>query len=464
MMVTPNSYIDKFLIVGATVAALALLLWGGVLGAFATLTIGGLVSFKVYNGNVTSLRAENAAWAQVHAEHVCTNSQGYDGCQLGGACATMHSNGYTGQWFDLGALTSAVAADVESKVTDAHIDLQDHVTSNPMRQGELCIVLGYESVNGAVDTSKPVAMVVPDDTHLAVIGPTGSGKSVSVRGIVYQALLPWLYPETRGAVVIAASDISGVTFNPALFNKLPMLFGGRVATNIPETVALVGELHEEMTRRAKLFNECKGYPEKLSEYNALQVTGKRLPVILCFMEEASALLAGKNKELKESLTSLLWQCRKFGIIIVLLGQNVKKEVIGDVRDSLLVRVHFKQPSRTVLEMLEMNPRATLSSNVPGRGLFLVKGREGELKAPLVSKEALIALIELLCSENPLPTVYSEHELAVFNAAMSLRLGGVLEPTVAQVQSILGPGWDEESLLTALRKLGALKADDAPPVI
>jgi DNA segregation ATPase FtsK/SpoIIIE-like protein len=117
--------------------------------------------------------------------------------------------------------------------------------------------------------------------HLLVAGKTGSGKSVFLRSLVFQAL-------AEGAQLILV-DLDGATF-PMLANH-PALCAP-VATTAQEAQEAVERALGECDHRAALYMQMDGYPENLEEFNAVGVRhgGDPLPRLMVVLDEFSALI------------------------------------------------------------------------------------------------------------------------------------------------------------------------------
>ena len=107
------------------------------------------------------------------------------------------------------------------------------------------------------------------------------------------------------------------------------------------------ELSQEMERRAALYQATGRFPEKLSEYNSqvssLQSPVSSLPWIVAVFDEFTALMdeAGKSSDLYRLIGQLAMRGRKYGITLVLAGQDFKADLLNTrITNQLRTRVQF----------------------------------------------------------------------------------------------------------------------------
>ena len=171
--------------------------------------------------------------------------------------------------------------------------------------------------------------------HVLIAGKTGSGKSVFLRLLAYQAL-------AEGAQLLLV-DLDGATFpmlahHPALLAPL---------ANTPQAAQdVVDRALGECDHRAALYMQTDGYPESLEEFNRSSVPhdGEPLPRLLVVLDEFSALvmaLGGSKSSFANQVAELGWRGRKFGIHLVFAAQDFTKQVVGRVRDQVSAVVCFR---------------------------------------------------------------------------------------------------------------------------
>lgn len=171
--------------------------------------------------------------------------------------------------------------------------------------------------------------------HLLVAGKTGSGKSVFLRLLAYQAI-------AEGAQLLLV-DLDGATF-PMLADHPALL--APVAMTPEGAQQVVERALGECDNRAALYLQTDGYPEHLEEYNAFSIRhgSDPLPRLLVVLDEFSALmttLGGPKSSFSNQVSELGWRGRKFGIHLVFAAQDFTKQVVGRVRDQVSAVVCFR---------------------------------------------------------------------------------------------------------------------------
>ena len=171
--------------------------------------------------------------------------------------------------------------------------------------------------------------------HLLVAGKTGSGKSVFLRSLAYQALV-------EGAQLLLV-DLDGSTF-PMLADHPALL--APIATTAQAAQDAVERALGECDHRAAMYMQMDGYPENLDEFNTVSVRHgvDPLPRLLIVLDEFSALmttLGGPKSSFANRVAELGWRGRKFGIHLVFAAQDFTKQVVGRVRDQVSTVVCFR---------------------------------------------------------------------------------------------------------------------------
>ncbi len=195
--------------------------------------------------------------------------------------------------------------------------------------------------------------------HLLVAGKTGSGKSVFLRLLTYQAI-------AEGAQLLLV-DLDGATF-PMLVNHPSLL--APIASS-PETAQeAVSRALGECEHRAALYPQMDGFPENLEEYNRLAVRQDRepLPRLLVILDEFSALITasgGPNSRLANQVAELGWRGRKFGIHLVFAAQDFTKQVVGRVRDQVSAVVCFRVRSVEAAQAVDCPDAVRIPESRPG---------------------------------------------------------------------------------------------------
>lgn len=274
----------------------------------------------------------------------------------------------------------------------------DYVPANPFKELELYLTLGVSA------TGHPITRPITELTHFLPAGKTKSGKSTFLRVLAAQALIGELSRPNRA--LVALIDLSGITFNPDLFDRLPQVYGGRVVQDERAAIELIAELIGECQRRARLYSQAPGLPESLPEYNAVVRPEQRLPVVLTFIEEMSALAEFAGREFLSPLKRLMWQARKFGIYLANAGQDFRANVIDkSITDNSSSRFLFGGVDDTTARVIGFDPkRHRISEDKPGRGLVMLNKEVQEFQGLFLEKTDFVNLINGLRTANGLTEV------------------------------------------------------------
>ena len=206
-----------------------------------------------------------------------------------------------------------------------------------------------------VGISGAVFLSWKDLGHVLVAGQTGSGKSVFLRLLVYQAL--------RDGMALLLSDLDQATF-PMLEGHTQLL--ADIATTPADGVTLVQKALTECGRRAELFRSVSGFPDTLEEYNriAAQEGRERLARVLVVLDEFSAL-AVSAPEIRQQIAQLGWRGRKFGVQVVFAAQEFTKDLIGPLREQVNTAVCFRVRSGEMAKRVHCAGAESISPARPG---------------------------------------------------------------------------------------------------
>jgi DNA segregation ATPase FtsK/SpoIIIE-like protein len=258
--------------------------------------------------------------------------------------------------------------------------------------------------------------------HILVAGMSGSGKSVFLRSLVYQALHTDCH--------LALFDAQSRTFD--YLDGHPALLAPRART-LDQAGGLLEAVQTELARREGLYRQASGYPDNLDEYNAVADAPnsglphlRRLLVVLDEYNTLVARLGGAKAPFAQAVNDLIAVARKWGITLVFAGQLFHRDTSGFVREQCKTRICFQVEDRFTAE-LAAGSAAPLALRVPGRAIL--RGL-GTVQTYLVAKDVLIAKSVKL-DGRPMPTTedvaLGERILREFGGAFNienLRLIGV----------------------------------------
>lgn len=193
--------------------------------------------------------------------------------------------------------------------------------------------------------------------HVIVAGLTGSGKSTFLRLLTEQAI--------QEEHSLALADPDGRSF-PYL-RKSSSLFTS-VGRDPDGCQDVLNEVMEEIYRRDKLYDMVQGFPDSLEAYN--EVASEKLPRIITVIDEFNGMVlssGGVNGEFSKTAVAIAWRGRKFGVNLVLAGQDFTKAVVGPVRDQMTTKICF-QVANSGISRVVLNVGGAEKLKYPGRAL------------------------------------------------------------------------------------------------
>lgn len=241
------------------------------------------------------------------------------------------------------------------------------------RQVELPAEIGARRVGlGVRMDGQHVVLSWPRLGHVLTAGMTGSGKSVFLRSLVYQAL--------RDGMQLLLADIDQATFPMLAGNSAALM--APIATNAAEVADLVERALGECDSRAALFQTVPGYPENVDEYN--QHAEQKLQRVLIVLDEFSAVAAAVP-QIKERIGALAWRGRKFGLHVVFAAQEFTKELVGPLRDQVNLALCFRVRSAEMAKRVGCAGAERIAANRPG---LAMTDRWGPVQTYFVDKALL----------------------------------------------------------------------------
>lgn len=189
--------------------------------------------------------------------------------------------------------------------------------------------------------------------HLLIAGATGSGKSVSINGIIVSILMKAKPNEVKMMMI----DPKKVELN--VYNGIPHLLTP-VVTNPRKAAQALHKVVAEMERRYELFagtgmRNIDGYNELILEYNIEKgENNPTLPYIVVIVDELADLMMVASNEVEDAITRLAQMARAAGIHMILATQRPSVDVItGIIKANVPSRIAFAVSSsidsRTILD-------------------------------------------------------------------------------------------------------------------
>ena len=327
----------------------------------------------------------------------------------------------------------------------------------------------------------PVVSDLAKMPHLLVAGTTGSGKSVSVNGM----LTSILYNASPDDVRMILIDPKQLEF--AIYEGVPHLLLPVVTDPMKAATALQWAV-AEMERRFGLMAEFRvrnmqGYNERLAEvqkknqggYHASnEVTGyeellakcdpdgrprhRHMPYIVVVVDEFADLMMVAGKDVEQAIARLAQKARAAGIHVILATQRPSVDVItGLIKANFPTRISFRlmsgTDSRTVLD-------ANGAENLLGLGdmLFRPPGRSElqRVHGPLVDDREIEAVVNFLKAQRA-----PEYDESILKPASEAQEGGddgaLDENYVVAVKACLEEGYASISLIQRRLGIGYNKA-------
>ncbi len=259
------------------------------------------------------------------------------------------------------------------------VRLRDIIESREWNEckAEIPIALGKDI------TGVPIVLDLAKMPHALIAGSTNSGKSVCINSII----LSLLYKTTPDDLRFIMVDPKVVEMQ--IYDTLPHMLIP-VVTEAKKAPAALKWLTSEMMRRYEIFKESNvkniaGFNAKIlkdadamataaeadasmtaeersalndtevdSDSAKIEVPKKKMPYIVCIIDELADLMMVAGKEVEGSLARLTQLARAAGIHLIVATQRPSRDVItGLIKSNLPTRIAFKVAShidsRTILD-------------------------------------------------------------------------------------------------------------------
>ena len=276
-----------------------------------------------------------------------------------------------------------------------------------LKGGPLEVVIG-EDVEGNAITGDLAKM-----PHLLIAGTTGSGKSVSINGMIMSILMRATPAEVRFILV----DPKRVEFS--LYEDIPHLYVP-VVTEPQEASNALSWCVAEMERRLKMFQKVgarniaqynkkikarnDGKDEEIEDQalqdesnNSDQPSKEELPYIVVVIDELADLMMNVGKEVEFSISRLAQLARAAGIHLIIATQRPSANVVtGLIKANITSRVALTvatgTDSRVILD-------ATGAEKLIGNGDLLLSkpelARPQRIQGCFVDEDEINAVVDVL---------------------------------------------------------------------
>lgn len=235
--------------------------------------------------------------------------------------------------------------------------------------------------------------------HLLIGGTTGSGKSVSINGMIMSILMRATPSEVRMIMI----DPKRVEFTP--YNGIPHLYVP-VVTEAKEAASALSWAVAEMERRLKVFSGIGA--RNIGQYNAKVQQGlelnnepaKEMPYIVIIIDELADLMMNVGKEVEFSISRLTQLARAAGIHLIVATQRPSTNVVtGLIKANITNRIAFNVASGIDSRVILDTPGA---ENLIGLGDLLLSKPElakpQRIQGCFVSEDEIAAVVEKLKSQ------------------------------------------------------------------
>jgi len=217
---------------------------------------------------------------------------------------------------------------------------------------QLTHILIGEYVDAETNTIKPLTLSIPQAVHVLCTGAPGLGKSTLLEAIALQ---------------LAGLDnvwLAGLDYGSGTLDGLEDALHWQLADTPELAIALLHELLKLCQERKALYKRV-GRVRSLDQYNA-QV-GQRLPFVVAFADETSALL--EHTGTKAPFIELARMGRKYGVGLIAGGTDFKASTLPtEARSNCMARIAFwLEPglSRSLLNCAD-------ASDLQGVGEIVIK--------------------------------------------------------------------------------------------
>lgn len=220
---------------------------------------------------------------------------------------------------------------------------------------------------------RPMDITWDELGHVLAAGQTRYGKSNFLRSLTMQA-------RADGFRFLLA-DLDGRTFSAMKGDSSLIL---PIANTREGFEQVVNMALMELSNRVRLFDGMEGAPDNLDEYN--EKADEPLPPIMLVLDEFSSVvlgMGGPKSEFAKRATEIAWRGLKFGIHVVLAGQDFGKDIVGPIREQMRTRLCFRVATADISDVV-IGRRGAERIRQPGRAMM----PSGMVQTYLMAKEAL----------------------------------------------------------------------------
>lgn len=194
---------------------------------------------------------------------------------------------------------------------------------------------------GVTTDGKPLVIDLATLPHLLIAGSTGSGKSVTLNGMIMSLLVTAL-PQNVRLILIDPKRLEFAWYTDIAHLLFP------IVTDPGEAIRVLRWVVEEMERRYTLMSQAEVTHSK--EYRA---AGNEMPDIVVVIDEWADLIMTGGKEVEGYVIRLTQMARAAGIHVILATQRPSVNVLTglikvNIPARIACRVTSQIDSRTIL--------------------------------------------------------------------------------------------------------------------
>jgi hypothetical protein len=216
-------------------------------------------------------------------------------------------------------------------------------------------------------------------SHTLVAGITQFGKSNLLRLMALQA--------RDEGWQLALADPDGRTFTKFEHDAALICPVGKT---LESSVMVIGRVQELINERAKLYDLAGNSPDGLDEYNewALANNVATLQPVMVVLDEFNGTVLGTGgvrSSFASAATQVAWRGAKFGIRLVLAGQDFSKDIVGPVREQMTTRICLRVANERISDVV-LGKQGAERLVLPGRAMT---NRWGTIQTYFVPKSMLV---------------------------------------------------------------------------
>ena len=268
------------------------------------------------------------------------------------------------------------------------IGLKSALLKAPENPNKITFLVG-EDIEGNVKYAEFKSL-----PHMLVAGQTGSGKSVFLQCLINSVLFRY----TPNQVKFVLIDFKRVEFFN--YNGLPNIVGGKVIDEHKDALDALKALCKEMDDRYAIIANDPSGVDSIEEYNAKVEPNKRLPLIVCIIDEYADMIGSSyKKEFNANVTRLVQKARAAAIHIIISTQRPSTDVLdGIIKANLPTKIALSVANHIDSSNII---NASGAQNLTGMGDMLMAqlGVMDRYQSAYISKQEVRAVINYLKSRN-----------------------------------------------------------------